>query len=385
VNGSLAAAALALLYTFGRRECGERAALVACAGVALSPFWLLNGGSYFSHPFAALVGLAFADAASRYLERPALGPALAAGVALGILGVTRQLSAALWLAPFAAVLLGRRSLPHLARLWPLPAAAGVFLAGLLLYNQAITGDPLMPPTVVDDPNQGLGFSGKHTPERALRFMEKRALLLTHYTSPLLVALWAMAVVRAARRRELRFRDAYFPLALAGYALYRNDAHNQYGPRYLFEAFPFVALRVGASLAPARGEAFRPLAACLTLAYVAGTTANLPGTLALHHRIVWERRDPYRLAAEAELRDAVVFLASDSGVRQRMPAFDLVRNGLDADRRDVVFAHWREDRVGDVVARWPSRSLWVYRRDDGQVRGRLERLAAPAASRTGSAR
>jgi 4-amino-4-deoxy-L-arabinose transferase-like glycosyltransferase len=375
INPLVGAASVALLYAFARRRYGERVALLAAAVFALSGFFILNSGSYYSHPLAALLSLAFVAAAARYLERPSLGWALAAGLSVGFLGLSRHMNAAVLFPPFLLALAARRSLRHWARAWPLALGALLFLAALLAYNWSITGDPLVLPTTVDDPKQGIGFFGKHTPARAVKFMQLRLLLLPRYTSGLFLFLYGVALAIGAARRELRWWDAYFVLELLGYSLYHNAAHNLYGPRYLYEAFPFAALRIAiACVAVGNGRvSWRPVFTWLVSVHLVCALISALTTGRLHQKIVDERRDPYRLVEKAGLRNAVVFIASDTGVIKRMPRFDLIRNGLDVDRRSVIYAHFQPNRLDAITAYYPERSFWVYSREKDRVQGALTPL------------
>ncbi len=381
VNPLVAAGCVAILFAFARRAYGERVALLAALLFGLSGFLLLNAGSYYSHPFGALLSLAFVAAATRYLERPTLAAALVAGVAIGWLGLARHMNAVLLFPPFLLALAWRRSWSHLLNLWPMALAAGAFLAALLAYNLAITGDPFVLPTTVNDPRQAIGFVGDHTPARAYKWIQVRLLLLPRYTSGLFLFLYVVALARAALRGELRWWDGYFLLALLGYSLYRNSAHETYGPRYLFEAFPFAALRIAAACAPARdGERWRPLTTWLVGVHLAGAAASLVGAALMHGTIVRERRDPMRAVEEAGLRDAVVFVATDTSPTRRMPRFDLVRNGARVDEQSIVWAQARPESWEPVTARYPERSFWVYVREPDVVRGRLVELEAWRAER-----
>lgn len=375
MNPLVAAAGAAVLYALGRQLFGERVGLLAAVLFVVSAFLLLNAGSYYSHPFAAFLSLAFALAAERFLARPTLAAAAVAGLALGWLGVTRHMNAPLLFVPFALALLARRSPTHLLRVWPLLAGAGIFLLGLLLYDRAITGDPFVLPTTVGDPKQAIGFVHGHTPQRALKFVQERLLLLPRYTSGLFLFLYGVALVRGAWRRDLRWWDSYFVLALFGYSLYHNSSHDTYGPRYLFEAFPFAALRIAAACAPRRAPApgatgWSPLFTWLVGVHLVSAIATIAGTAAMHGAIIRERRDPYRLAAEAGLHHAVVLIASDTSPTRRMPSFDLVRNGVDPDGRSIVWAHAPPARLGALRSHYAGRSFWVYVRKPDQVHGRL---------------
>lgn len=111
--------ALLLLLGFARlaRELvSPGAALVGTALLACCPFFLLNGASYFSHVPAALFGVLAVLCGVRFLETAGISSALAAGAALGFLGIIRPLSAVLVAIPCGVELLRRAGSLHYTRL-----------------------------------------------------------------------------------------------------------------------------------------------------------------------------------------------------------------------------------------------------------------------------
>jgi len=96
----------------------------------------------------------------------------------------------------------------------------------------------------------------------------------------------------------------------------------------------------------------------------------PLVLAAFHREVFIRQEPYRLVAEAQLRDAIVILQTESALS--LVAADLVRNpsGLDAP---VLYA--RDTAAIDALqSAFPTRSIWRYRHPRGEPSGELVRAA-----------
>ena len=143
VEPVLGALAVGLTYLLGRRLYGAWTGLVGAALMTASPFFLLQAGSFMSHAaclfWATLFMLLFFGAR----ERDSIPLAGAAGLALGMLFISRQLTAVGVAAPFALWALGELFVAR-RRFW-LYLAMGVgflpFALGLLAYNAATTGDP----------------------------------------------------------------------------------------------------------------------------------------------------------------------------------------------------------------------------------------------------
>ncbi len=290
-------AILALVVWLLARELfgGDSAAARAAALLHLgSWFRLMNAGSFMAHPAAAL----FAALAVLGLWRGVIhrdgGPraawwAAVGGAALACLGATRQLDAvivAVALMPAIAWSLARRWLtPPDPRGWVTPlrrlgiaaACASPIVAGYLAYNDALTGDPLLPPQqrymqlkerrgdcfrlgfgpgVGECPltqNTHFGRDG-FQPKHAVANTRKRLDAWTRWSfgwAPLaLLPVLGLAggAVRggsAARRRALA--GGVFVATVAGYGLffYHGVA---YGARFYFVAFPFAGLLGAAACA-----------------------------------------------------------------------------------------------------------------------------------------
>jgi 4-amino-4-deoxy-L-arabinose transferase-like glycosyltransferase len=144
VNPLLAAACVGLAYRAGRRLYGAPTGLLAAALLAASPFFLLHAGSFMGHVAALLWALAFLLLFAAAVSTGSRWAALGAGAALGMLFLTRPLTAvgiglpyALW-AAVATVRDRQRARAYL----PMLVGCAPFVAALLAWNRLTTGDPL---------------------------------------------------------------------------------------------------------------------------------------------------------------------------------------------------------------------------------------------------
>jgi len=375
VNPLLGTVLLWLTWLVGRRVADERVAVVAAGIVALSPFFVFNSASFFAHTFCGVLVLAYAYAGLRALDEGHAAWAAAAGAVLGAAFLTRSYTAVWCAVPFAIALLrrGRSGWGLLAAC----AAAGVpFLLLSLWYNHATMGSLVAPAMgggfeAYDDRWFPPGWAG-----RAMEITGGHVVNVVAWTPPALLALylWTWRPTPPDRRRP--FTDYIFPALVLAYFLYVDRGGNRYGPRYYFEAFPFVVLAVTARVMQHRryedksaGERWAfyllavSVAACLPmLAWHARTEA----------RVVAERSEPYRLVAEHRIDRAVVFVASPAGWTRPMKEQDLTRN--DPDFADaVLFVHDRRPENDRLMAAYPERSYWRYRFDRRTRQGSLEPL------------
>lgn len=212
--------------------------------------------------------------------------------------------------------------------------------------------------------------------RALEITGDHLVNVVQWTPPGLLALYGWYWVSAPGKSRRRFTDFIFPALVLGYFIYVNRGGNRYGPRYYFEAFPFVVLAVTARVM--RQDRYEDKSAADRWAFylmAASVAACLP-MLAWHarteSRVVAERREPYRLVAEHRIDRAIVFVAGPTGWARPMNERDLTRN--DPDFADaVLYAHDRRPENDRLMAAYPERSYWRYSFDRRTRQGTLEPL------------
>jgi hypothetical protein len=216
----------------------------------ISPFVLFQSGSYLSHPIAGglLAGALAAFVAGERREQ--MGWFAVAGALLGAAFLTREVAAVLFAVPLGVLLLARsrwRALRHLVA-FGLP-----FLLAYLLYNLRQTGSPLLLPRTLFDASDhfgfgdGIGFYTRHTLAAGVANTDELLTLLQFdlFGWPPLFALGLLGVPFLVGRAGvwdwlaasgfLLFVAAYVGYFYHGIAL---------GPRYYFEAVPWLLLLAG---------------------------------------------------------------------------------------------------------------------------------------------
>jgi hypothetical protein len=362
VNPVLGAALLALLWRLAKGRGGW-----ALAAFALSPFFVFTAASYHSHVAAAvgaLLAFALAEAA---LARRSTVLALGVGAVLGYLGLIRYATAALVALPLVLSLLRSRSGEQGADPRPrllLAAVAGMvpFGLALLAYHWAITGDPLKPVYWLGGRTVDHLYFDPEGIRRGAEISLWRLVELSEWMSPALLPLYGLALAAKLRARSLTAADWVFPLFVGLYLFYPFDGANRYGPRYLFDAVPFLVLTIATAELGVFGRRLAVLA-------VVATLCTQPFLWGRYRAIVAERLDVDRQVREKGLDHAVVLVESDPGRIWRMEAGDLARNGIDADG-PVLYARGDLVDAASVRRAFPERALWRYVREEGQSRGAL---------------
>ncbi len=282
----LAVGTLALIGAIGRRLYGAWVATLAMVLAALSPFFLFQVGTYFSHVQATF----FITLAFYLLVRGEWGrrlrPTAAAGAALGMAFLCREISSLLIAVPLTVGLVGqtwgrRRGWRDVAA--PILAwGAGGSLFGVfyVLYNWRITGDPLLSPREVINQSDRYGFGighgwwGMHTLAAALTNTDQLLTGLTldlfgwPYYMALAVPLAPFVLGQANRWDTLNAAmAASVIIGMMGY-FYHGVA---VGPRYYYEATPSLLLLTARGLR-ALGDAAGDILAQMRRARVGGPVA-----------------------------------------------------------------------------------------------------------------
>ncbi len=171
LNPLLAGLGVWLTYRLGKRAFSEPVGLLAAGLTLTSPFFLMNSGTLLSHPFGLVLSAAFALAwldAFGLIEipKPALRsyspwlPTALAGLCLGLLALTRPLTAIGLGLPFAfhgLYLLIRGDWAVRRRLIAVGVIALSLGALLFVWQYAVTGNPFLDPYTLWWPYDRVGF------------------------------------------------------------------------------------------------------------------------------------------------------------------------------------------------------------------------------------
>ncbi len=401
VGPLLAGLTLPVLQGFLRRAGAAPAVSgLTLWALALSPFTVFMAATYLAHTASLFLFAVFLWGwVVAFEERRALG-GMVAGLALALGILVRPLDALVVSLPFGLLLAWQairqpRWIPVLLILGGI-GAGGV--AGTLLYNRALTGDPFEFPQTryfahrFPGQSFGLGFgphmgSRAHGPEwpgyepaDAPRVTSQR---LLHFLRDLWGLPWLTAAVlllALARGGSPLALRALAASALALLAAYLAHFYHglAFGSRHYFLATPAAALGLASVLARglAADAAARRRTAAATLAWAA--TALV---FAAPPRVI-EYGDAYR-SASASVRRAVEAAGLGRALVLVAPgqwawksAFPLNEHPLERSR--VLFARDLPSSREALLAAHPGRELWrlTRHRDDSVT---LERLEVPGPS------
>ncbi len=368
------------LFKLGQRREGPLGGALAVGLVVFSPFFLFNAGSYFNHVPAAAAGLLFCWGGAAFFDRPRLSNAWLAGTALGALGLIRPLDALLLACPFCVEASSRARRPHYRKMPALIIGGLPFVAALLIYYEAINGS-IMPDGGQASPVRfglfGVDEAGNTvTPLDNLRLAVTRIVMLADWTSPLLVLGYTAALAWLGARHRLSFSDFIFPLFVVAYLFVPFTGGNQYGPRYYFEAWPFLILTVVSALTPLIRDAARP-----RIRLIAGSLVAAHGIICIGNAVIIglflrtlvdQRMDLYDQVRAGDLHNIVIVVQSATSNIAPMGPRDLTRNGIALDG-EVIYALDIPDRLSELRQMFPQRRFYIYEREPVASKGTLRPL------------
>jgi len=365
VNPILAVVTLVVVWALARELHGPRIGALAAAIVAVSPFFIFNGASFFSHTFCGLL-LVFAAWCAARADRRAVGGPLLAGASIGWAVLARYFTGAVGGAAVAALLVSRTRPRHVRALALLAAGGLPFVFLLGAYDTVLSGSPWRLTTLETTVSQWFA------PGFALRgpdILAGQLLQFVLWTPPALLAVYVWFLGPRAR-----LVDWMFVLVAVLLMFYVNRGGNQYGPRFYYEGFLFLAIYASARLFAHDRLADAPRATRRLFAALAVSVAMLPVLFAVHarrmHTIVEERMDIYDRVADARLSHALVLVGGRVGTARSMAARDLTRNGIER-AGGVLYALDRGPAENcALAAAHPGRAIFRYVWDRERRAGQL---------------
>ncbi len=245
MNPLLGTLTAVLLWALGTRLYSPRAGVLAAMLVLVSPFFLFNAASYFSHTFCGALLLAAAWLAARNDRGPVWVP-LAVGALIGWAVLARYFTGVVCAIPIVLWLIR----PGVARV---RALALVALGGLpwvlvlMAYNTALSGNPW---TLTTTPLTVSLWFREGFVLRGADILSTHLLRHLLWTPPVMIIAYVFYLSRGDRELRRGALDWMPVLMVATLYFYVERGGNQYGPRFHYEIFLFLVVFVA-------GHLFRP--------------------------------------------------------------------------------------------------------------------------------
>jgi hypothetical protein len=394
LNPLLAGLGVWLTYRLGKKVWGETVGIIAAGLTLTSPFFLMNSGSLLSHPFGLVLSLAFVLAwIDGFGEKNAarrLLPTLTAGLSLGVLALTRPLTALAVALPFTfhglylMVQGDWQTRRHVLAVGGLTLGVGAIT---FLWQYAVTGDALLNPYTLWWPYDKIGFGpGYGRMEQGhnlhLADINTRFSLKVGYSD---LFGWGMyswiflpfGILALFLRRNWQgfLIGAVIPSLVLLYIAYWVGAW-LFGPRYYYEGLFSLTLISGAGIAWLAGWPLRPgdpwhtysgwkrirplFVFAVVLALVVGniiyyTPTRLEGLRGLHGM---ERADlrPFLTEQAKELAPALIVVHPKTWMEYGV-LLDLQSPSLDSP---FIFIFSRDEQSDNALqAEFPERDFFHY--------------------------
>lgn len=375
VNPALGALTLGLVWTLGARLYTPRVGVMAATLVAAAPFFAFNAASYFSHTFCGALLLGAACLAAREDRTPPWVP-VSIGLLVGWAVLARYFTGVVGALPILLWLLrpGVRRTPTVA----LVVLGGLpWIALLMAYNTTLSGTPWQ---LTMTPLTASRWFADGVALRGADILATQILRYVLWTPPALVVAY-LVYLRAPGSDTRRGLLHWLPLLMAGgLYLYLERGGNQYGPRFHYEMFPFLAIFVAANVFRESEFGAKTRRDQVIFAWLAVSVALMPlgfvAHAAVERQVILERSDPYRMAKAAGLKHALVLIGGRVGTARSMAAFDLTRNGFTNDGTVLYGLDRGVPAHCAPQARLAGRTTYLYAWDVAGSRGVLRRLHCP---------
>ncbi len=370
-NPLIGVVTMLVFYRLAMRIYNPQVALWGLALLTCSSFFILNSASFFSHASCLLEALLMVYFLYEYRRTGVWWRAVLAGAFLGLIFLSRYYTAFLLFLPLAFYLLYKEGTRAFFTFVLIGVGALPLVAFLFYYNYSITGNVLMPVTVWAYHDEALGFVNGHTFPKAVEHIVRRLVMFMYWASPMLLFLYFFYLLKKTKVSEQAFshpEDYFFLLLIIGYIFYYEIGGNQYGPRFYYEAYPFLILFILHQVF-ARGAYW---AKVLLYAGLIVMIIKIPLIMHREYKVIRERTDVYRQVEMANLSNAIVILKSGTGVIRPMPSGDLTRNDADF-QNSVLYAVDHDEFTDDLMRHYKDRSVYEYVRTPGSVEGMLIRI------------
>lgn len=371
VNPFLGLLSLIVFYQFAKRFYGEKIALWSLLSLALASFYIFNSASYFSHTSCLLATLSFVYCLYLYFEKTKIPYLILAGFFLGLIVTIRYYTAVILFLPFLIYLIYHHRLKTIQILFWLGIGSLPCLMFFFWYNYSITGNPLLPVTLWAYDDEALGFVRGHTVMKGFEHLVRWGAMFLYWCSPALILLYFIYLFRKIKDKAQRVthpEDYFFILLVIGYFFYYQIGGNQYGPRFFFEALPFVILFVVRKIFQFR-EKWALALFCAGMIYA---LLKIPFIAQREHQVVYERKDVYAQVQKKNIHNAVVLVSTHGGVIRPMPVGDLIRNDI-YFTNDVLYAHDIPKCDSLLMNYYADRTFYRYVRDPEKVEGKLVKI------------
>ena len=381
INPLLGGLTLVFLFFILKRWYDENTAKLTVLFALFSPFYLFMASSYHSHMpclFFLVTFLLFlmkGSVSSKWYHFAL------AGFFVGMAFATRPYTAILVSLPGIAWLFAMQRFRNWhKRFLAFSAAFAIPFSLLLLYNNALTGNPLQFPFHLAGAEEkvGFGYLG-HTPYKGLKntFSMLRLLNLNLLGWPFSLLFCALFVIRGKKNRWDTFVIAAFSALIIGYFFYYWIDFS-FGPRFYFSATPFFLVLTARGIY-SLSESFRRLKKQKTMAFLSAFIAFsiLFNLMVYLPNLTKEYHDDYNelintkiahVVRESNVDNALIFVKDQPSLNEFASAF--LANSIDFNGSVVYAKDLDREKNRALIETFPGRKYFYFAFDLEERKGIL---------------
>lgn len=334
----------------------QRVAIVSCLLFLASPFVLLMGAGFMSHPAAMCASIWCVEriVAATTADRPQrfFSALLLAGIAFLIRPLTAVLL--LWPVILWSLWIQRERL-HFAGMWIFSGPACMILV-FLLYNFLIFGNPLCFGYQYDPAWKDVHYSFRFLPQNFIWYFQTLNKRLWGCPWPDLLIFVPLLIPKWRRKTDLLLAASVLSLLL-GYCMFSWKDVVYSGPRYIFEAMGFLAILAARSVICMTKRLHTRILWILPIAVLVAfpLLGSLRQQIEYHSQIYHGQSREFLDAVDSAGvgKEALVLLAGDPYVLRTF----FFENALDPSTGGRVFLYDVPGRESEIRREYPRPEIW----------------------------
>lgn len=363
LNPAMSVLVLFFFFLLAEKLHGQGVALAATLLTGFSAFFLFTGASYYSHTTCLLLMVIFSLAYIKWTEAEDETARVKWTIVLGLAVGCGLLTRYLTMAAFAAPFLIYRVIPLITRKRKIRTSdivffviIGITFSIIFWQNYAVTGEIHKAPNRFDKSYEKLGFRSNYTPWDAALTFVLRFFYLTDWVAPFIVLAFIFFTFRrktASVDQTLFHYSFYFPAV--AYMFYYSWGGNQYGPRYFYEGWPFMALAVISQINQLNAAKILPWKRFFVSGLILSSFIGIYQIAkhAEHYEIVSRERKALYVYADKTLKEkSIVFINGFLGDKLVMSQDDAVRNSPQLDSM-ILYAHDKGEENKKLMEYYPD--------------------------------
>jgi hypothetical protein len=369
VNPILGTLSLLAVFFLGKKLYNEKVAVLSMIFTMFSSFFLFNSASYWSHTLCSLLLVLFVYHSLCFVDSEKVYNAVLSGLFFGAAFITQTYTAILCGIPVFVYSLFK-PIKHFQKTIWFFVGSGPFFLFFLFYNYKLTGNAFIFPYMLNKYNSFSMFSLKQI-EWSIGYLKEFII----WTPPFILIIYFIYLRQCFKNPQKNLIGLFFPILVLGYFFYKCYVWNHYGPRYYYSGFPFLILFVVSALFKEKFYIQKNFFGKLLFSlFIFSLLLNIPQLvdhLIEERKVIWERRDLYRLSEKEKIKNAIIFIKTGTGAIRPMIELDLTRNDADYTN-NVLYALDLGENNHKLMEYYPERDYYIYYYHNKERHGYLQK-------------